>query len=61
MNAVMWDQPSTQRNLETLRGDGFEFVGPEAGWQACRTVGTGRMAEPEAILAAVAGRLLARG
>lgn len=61
MNAVMWDQPSTQRNIETLRGDGFEFVGPEAGWQACRTVGTGRMAEPEAILAAVAGRLQARG
>jgi phosphopantothenoylcysteine decarboxylase/phosphopantothenate--cysteine ligase len=61
MNAVMWDQPSTQRNVETLRGDGFEFVGPEAGWQACRTVGTGRMAEPAAILAAVAERLQARG
>jgi phosphopantothenoylcysteine decarboxylase/phosphopantothenate--cysteine ligase len=61
MNAVMWDQPSTKRNVETLRGDGFEFVGPEAGWQACRTVGTGRMAEPEAILAAVAARLQARG
>lgn len=61
MNAVMWDQPSTRRNVETLRGDGFEFVGPEAGWQACRTVGTGRMAEPEAILAAIATRFQARG
>jgi phosphopantothenoylcysteine synthetase/decarboxylase len=57
MNAAMWDQPATQRNLATLKGDGFEFVGPEAGWQACRTVGTGRMSEPEAILAAIAERL----
>lgn len=57
MNAVMWAQPSTRRNVETLRGDGFEFVGPDEGWQACRTVGAGRMAEPDAILAAVASRL----
>lgn len=56
MNAVMWGQASTRRNVETLRGDGFEFVGPADGWQACRTVGTGRMSEPEEILEAVAGR-----
>ncbi len=54
MNAVMWSQPSTQRNLATLRGDGFEVVGPAEGWQACRAVGTGRMAEPEEIYGAVA-------
>jgi phosphopantothenoylcysteine decarboxylase len=60
MNAAMWAQPSTQRNLETLRGDGFGFVGPDEGWQACRTVGAGRMAEPEEILAAVAASLPAR-
>lgn len=57
MNAVMWAQPSTRRNVATLRGDGFEFVGPDEGWQACRTTGAGRMAEPEAILAALAARL----
>ncbi len=57
MNEVMWSQPATQRNLETLRGDGFEFVGPESGWQACRAVGPGRMAEPESILDAIAARL----
>ncbi|MEX2219140.1 MAG: flavoprotein [Phycisphaerales bacterium] len=51
MNSVMWSQPATQRNLGTLREDGFQFVGPDEGWQACRTVGVGRMAEPEAILA----------
>jgi phosphopantothenoylcysteine decarboxylase/phosphopantothenate--cysteine ligase len=52
MNAAMWSQNSTQRNLKTLQGDGFHFVGPADGWQACRTVGAGRMSEPEEILAA---------
>ncbi len=47
MNAAMWAQPSTQRNLRTLAEDGFSFVGPAEGWQACRTVGAGRMSEPE--------------
>ncbi|MCE7974973.1 MAG: hypothetical protein DYG92_11735 [Leptolyngbya sp. PLA1] len=59
MNAVMWSQPSTQRNLATLRADGYEMVGPAEGWQACRAVGTGRMAEPEEIFEAVA-RAVAR-
>lgn len=53
MNAVMWAQPSTRRNVQTLLADGFTVVGPDAGWQACRTVGQGRMSEPEAILAAL--------
>jgi len=53
MNEVMWRQPSTQRNVEQLRRDGFGFVGPGTGWQACRTVGEGRMAEPEEILEAL--------
>ncbi len=52
MNAAMWAQNSTQRNLITLQGDGFKFVGPADGWQACRTSGAGRMSEPEEILAA---------
>ena len=51
MNEVMWSQPATQRNRETLKEDGFAFIGPEDGWQACRAVGAGRMSEPEAILA----------
>jgi phosphopantothenoylcysteine synthetase/decarboxylase len=57
MNAVMWGQASNQRNLKTLADDGFKFVGPGDGWQACRTVGTGRMSEPEEILREV-GNLL---
>lgn len=50
MNAAMWSQNSTQRNLKTLQEDGFQFVGPADGWQACRTTGAGRMSEPEEIL-----------
>ncbi len=57
MNAVMWNQPSTQRNLTQLREDGFEILEPGEGWQACRTSGPGRMPEPEAIAEVVAARL----
>lgn len=60
MNAVMWSQPATQRALAQLREDGFTIVGPDSGWQACRTEGPGRMSEPEAILAAVAAALVCR-
>lgn len=59
MNAAMWAQPSTQRNLRTLAEDGFSFVGPAEGWQACRTVGAGRMSEPEEILSALAAAVKA--
>lgn len=53
MNTVMWQQPSTQRNVKTLKADGFTIVGPDDGWQACRNVGPGRMSEPEALLEAM--------
>lgn len=59
MNRVMWSQKSTQRNVAQLVEDGFGLVGPDDGWQACRHVGTGRMSEPEALLAAVAKATLA--
>lgn len=57
MNAAMWGQASTQRNVKQLAADGFTLIGPDDGWQACRTVGTGRMTEPEDILLAVAARV----
>ena len=59
MNQVMWSQPSTQRNLATLKSDGFAIIGPNDGWQACRTVGTGRMSEPDELFTAL-GRAIAR-
>lgn len=51
MNAMMWDSPITQRNMATLT-DALDWhtLGPNTGWQACRTQGAGRMAEPEEIV-----------
>ena len=57
MNVRMWDHPATQRNLATLKADGVTFVGPDAGEMACGEYGPGRMAEPEAIFAAIAAAL----
>ncbi len=53
MNREMWDNPATQRNVATLRGDGITILGPAAGDQACGEVGMGRMLEPEEMLDAV--------
>jgi phosphopantothenoylcysteine decarboxylase/phosphopantothenate--cysteine ligase len=57
MNEAMWGQASTKRNAQQLIEDGFELIGPAEGWQACRTVGAGRMVEPEQLLDEVAQRL----
>ncbi|MEE9129737.1 MAG: flavoprotein [Phycisphaerales bacterium] len=57
MNEVMWNQPSTQRNLAQVKADGCEIIDPGEGWQACRTTGKGRLAEPDVILDAVMANL----
>ena len=57
MNVRMWDHSATQRNLATLRGDGVLVVGPDEGDMACGEYGPGRMAEPEAIMAAIRAAL----
>jgi phosphopantothenoylcysteine decarboxylase / phosphopantothenate---cysteine ligase len=53
MNVRMWEHPATRRNMAAVRADGIAFVGPEEGEMACGEYGLGRMAEPEAILAAI--------
>lgn len=58
MNARMWQHPSTQRNVAALREHGYTLIGPEEGWQACGTVGPGRMSEPDALLAKIRQKLL---
>ena len=51
MNEQMWQNPVTQRNLHTIQSVlGYQIVGPDEGWQACRTRGSGRMSEPAAIV-----------
>ena len=59
MNVRMWQHPATQRNIAILRGDGIRFVGPDDGEMACGEFGPGRLAEPEAIFAAIRAALAA--
>jgi phosphopantothenoylcysteine decarboxylase/phosphopantothenate--cysteine ligase len=54
MNEVMWHQPATQRNLRQAEADGFRVLAPGSGWQACRTVGAGRLPEPDQLVEAMA-------
>ena len=52
MNTDMWLQSSVQRNWQQVLADErYHAVGPAAGRLACDRIGTGRMAEPQAILA----------
>ena len=60
MNAEMWQNPIVQKNIAVLRDElKAHIVGPEEGWQACRTKGPGRMSEPETIVEAIEMSLLA--
>lgn len=47
MNRQMWENPTTQRNVQRLREDGVGLLGPASGEQACREVGMGRMLEAQ--------------
>jgi phosphopantothenoylcysteine decarboxylase len=60
MNEGMWTHPATQRNAKQLFEDGVQFIGPGEGWQACRTVGTGRMSEPAEILEWIEKKLVGK-
>jgi phosphopantothenoylcysteine decarboxylase/phosphopantothenate--cysteine ligase len=53
MNTMMWQNPATLANIETLARRGVLRVGPAAGDLACGEVGEGRMAEPGEILDAI--------
>src|SRR3954462_5481021 len=50
MNTRMWDHPIAQENVAKLQGLGYRFIGPEAGWLACRNVGSGRLSDPAKIV-----------
>lgn len=52
MNVHMYQHPTVQQNMATLKERGFHFVEPGEGQLACGYVGKGRMAEPEVIVAA---------
>jgi len=43
MNGKMWEHAATQKNVETLKTRGVEFIGPEEGMLACGYEGVGRL------------------
>jgi len=57
MNAAMYEHPATRDNLRRLEARGVTIVPPENGFLAEREIGVGRLAEQDAILAALDGVL----
>jgi phosphopantothenoylcysteine decarboxylase/phosphopantothenate--cysteine ligase len=53
MHTEMWEHPAVQANLDTLRSRGVVIVPPAEGRLAGGDVGTGRLADPADIVAAV--------
>ena len=49
MNPLMLTNPAVERNLETMRSDGWVILEPDAGHMACGDEGRGRLPEPAAI------------
>jgi len=57
MNVNMWNHPATQSNISILRERGNLIIEPSAGYLACGMTGSGRLAELDAITAAVLDRI----
>jgi phosphopantothenoylcysteine decarboxylase/phosphopantothenate--cysteine ligase len=53
MHTEMWEHPSVQENLATLRRRGVMVLGPASGALAGGDEGAGRLVEPEEIVATV--------
>jgi phosphopantothenoylcysteine decarboxylase / phosphopantothenate---cysteine ligase len=53
MHTEMWEHPAVQDNLAVLASRGVHIVPPESGRLAGGDVGTGRLASPETVVAAV--------
>ncbi|HZB97606.1 MAG TPA: bifunctional phosphopantothenoylcysteine decarboxylase/phosphopantothenate--cysteine ligase CoaBC [Candidatus Sulfotelmatobacter sp.] len=53
METAMWEHPATSANVATLRARAVHFVDPGEGRLASGAQGSGRMAEPETIVAAL--------
>ncbi len=49
MNTEMFNNPIVQENIAKLQRLGYLFIMPESGELACKTVGVGRLEEPENI------------
>lgn len=60
MHETMYQHPTTQAHLRTLRERGCHVIGPETGWLASGRQGLGRMSEPDAIVDEIRALLEAR-
>ena len=49
MNTNMWNNPFIQENIKKLKTQDIDFINPENGFLACKTNGTGRLANIEII------------
>jgi len=58
MNANMYESKAVQRNLETLRADGYFIMEPGTGKLACGTAGPGRLPEPADIFDRILSSLM---
>ena len=53
MNVHMYAHPAVQKNMDTLRSFGYQFIEPGEGYLACGYVGKGRLEEPETIVTVI--------
>ncbi|MFP4548215.1 MAG: bifunctional phosphopantothenoylcysteine decarboxylase/phosphopantothenate--cysteine ligase CoaBC [Fidelibacterota bacterium] len=53
MNVKMWENPSTQKNMEILQTRGFPVIQPKSGLLACNDIGTGKLADIDVIIEAI--------
>ena len=57
MNARMYEHPRTQESIQTLKNWGIHVLETETGYQACGTIGVGRLLSPEAIVEIIMNEL----
>ena len=50
MNVRMWEHKATRKNLNTLFGFGYKFIGPVDGEMACGEYGKGKMSSPRQVI-----------
>ena len=50
MNTNMFQNPIVAENISKLQSHGYHFMQPGSGELACKTIGTGRLPEPEEIV-----------